>query len=324
MPTKRKRSGSDVASTPTLNHIPEVEDHGGIHASFRDLMPNSPQTIAFLHGPRFSDAMNEAATAINTTGSFNVTPAQAVEELRRFLALKVFIHDDKAEKLSPTPLMIFMWQAAILDTLFHLDLQATLPFFIHYRPSEFSAAEAEARRVRLITMESLYHRFFGAKPLGATEQPRENAQGAGPNPEDNGNALNLEAPDEDAENDDHAVILDDSDDYEEKTDNSDNDSEIESVKNSSELSDEGSEDERASTPLAITISVWYIANPQHNFDLRIDYYGEFKKLFNTIVGRFSLPRNQFRVYFGPLHLNPLHTPGNVNMRDGDTVKVYHV
>ncbi|CAG8948921.1 hypothetical protein HYFRA_00002048 [Hymenoscyphus fraxineus] len=323
MPTKRKRSNSDIASTPTLDHIPEVEDHGGIHASFRDLMPNSPQTIAFLHGPRFSDAMNEAATAINTTGTMNVTPAQAVEELRRFLALKVFIHDDKAEKLSPTPIMTFMWQAAILNTQFHLDLQASLPFLIHYRPSEFSAAEAEARRVRLITMESLYHRFFGTNPLGSNEQPRENAlQVAVPNVEGNGNAVNLEAPDEDAKNDEDAVILDDSDDDLEKNDNSDDDSEIESVKISSELSGEASEDERESTPDVIKVHVSFFWS-QRDSDVEIGYYSTFSELFKVIAQRYSLSHDQFGLFFNGFFLKPLDTPDGVNMGDGDTVEVHN-
>lgn len=133
---------------------------------FNGLMPNNPQAMAFLHSPRFTNAMKKAATTTNATLTFNVTPNQAVEELRRFLALKVFIHDERANKLDPTKLMETMWQAAILDTQLHQELQAVLPFFIHHRPEGASDAEGEAGKVRLITMESVYHRFFGGNPLG--------------------------------------------------------------------------------------------------------------------------------------------------------------
>lgn len=47
-----------------------------------------------------------------------------------------------------------------------------MPFFLHHRPSGASDAESEARKVRLITMESLYSRFFGTDPLGSATRKR--------------------------------------------------------------------------------------------------------------------------------------------------------
>lgn len=164
MPPKRERSESVASSTLADVELLMVETRA--HHAFNKLMSNSPEGVAFLHGPRFSNAMKEAAIATNAAVTFNITADQAVEELRRFLALKVFLQDDKAEKLAPSSLVETMWQAAILDTQLHQELQAVLPFFVHHRPA--SDAEVEARKVRLVTMESVYYRFFGRNPLGKT------------------------------------------------------------------------------------------------------------------------------------------------------------
>ena len=54
------------------------------------------------------------------------TVDQALQEFHRLMELKVFVSDIDATKLSPTPLMDFMWHAAILDTKFYRELQQKL------------------------------------------------------------------------------------------------------------------------------------------------------------------------------------------------------
>lgn len=146
MYTKKKQLG------PTA--VPAQPD---IHHAFHRLITNSPQSIAFLYGSRFTNAMKEAAS--NAAVLFNVTAAQAIEELRRLLALKVFARDDQGRKIGATPLMDHMWQASILDIRLYQELLTVFPFFLHYpRPGQ----------QRLITTETLYNRFFSTYPLGSS------------------------------------------------------------------------------------------------------------------------------------------------------------
>jgi hypothetical protein len=59
-----------------------------------------------------------------------------------------------------------IWHAAILDTRFYAELQEELGCVLHHRPAGGSDEEAEARRMRLTSMEALYGVYFSAKPLG--------------------------------------------------------------------------------------------------------------------------------------------------------------
>lgn len=51
-----------------------------------EFMALSANGLAFLHGSRFSDALQEPVQRVAIL--YNVTPQRAIEDLRRFIALK--------------------------------------------------------------------------------------------------------------------------------------------------------------------------------------------------------------------------------------------
>ncbi|CAG8962309.1 hypothetical protein HYFRA_00005364 [Hymenoscyphus fraxineus] len=150
----------DEQKKPTMTVIDAVY--------LRNLMSGNQECVYFLHSSRFSDAMKEAAISTHATILYHVTSNQAVEELRRLLALKIHFHDDDGRYLSPTPLMDIMWHALILDTRLDLQFQATLPFYVHHRPR----GEADGERLTRLGRLSLYCReIFGSDPLDAKDAP---------------------------------------------------------------------------------------------------------------------------------------------------------
>jgi hypothetical protein len=69
---------------------------------YHHMLPKTPEGVAFLFGSRFSEALQVAA--IRAAIGFKITTEAAIEEFRRFLAIKAFTVDEDANKISPTPL----------------------------------------------------------------------------------------------------------------------------------------------------------------------------------------------------------------------------
>lgn len=100
---KRKKSNSSKTSPvpkmasagPTLN-VPAAALR-----TYEQLIPENSQGIHFLFSPNFSEALD--TTARRAAAEYQITKEDVLEELRRFLAIKVFTVDEYATKISPTP-----------------------------------------------------------------------------------------------------------------------------------------------------------------------------------------------------------------------------
>lgn len=66
------------------------------------MLPKNHSGIAFLFNANFSEALRVLAERIAI--DYGITKEAAIEEVRRFLAIKVFAVDEFAIKISPTPL----------------------------------------------------------------------------------------------------------------------------------------------------------------------------------------------------------------------------
>lgn len=140
----------------------------------------SAASIRYLFSLKFKKAM--ATAAMTAAIVYDVMEAEALEEFRRLLAIKVFVVDTKATKISPSSLSIHpisppldrkltssvdhMWHAAVLDTELYADLQANLEMTLHHRLSGASAEEKKAHIMRRQTMITLYRQFFSDEPIG--------------------------------------------------------------------------------------------------------------------------------------------------------------
>lgn len=69
---------------------------------YDQLLPNNPKAIAFLFSSRFREALEEPL--LELTSQYELKVEDAIEELRRFLAIKTYTVDTGATKTSPTPL----------------------------------------------------------------------------------------------------------------------------------------------------------------------------------------------------------------------------
>jgi len=70
------------------------------HSAYKKLLPS--KSIAFLYSDTYNTALREDAQILSIR--YDVTAEQALEEFRRFIALKVHLKDGNATLLSPTPL----------------------------------------------------------------------------------------------------------------------------------------------------------------------------------------------------------------------------
>lgn len=70
---------------------------------FRTLL--SRPGVTFLYSERFDKVLR--STAIITASVHELAVEDALEEFRRFIALKVFIADSNATKISPTPISTY-------------------------------------------------------------------------------------------------------------------------------------------------------------------------------------------------------------------------
>jgi hypothetical protein len=100
---KRQRKEDKASKTaPMTSDIRGTSVPDDLLQVYRHLLPKSREGIAFLFSSTFSDALQAPAERAATL--HEVTREQAVEELRRLLAIKVFTVDEDATKISPTPL----------------------------------------------------------------------------------------------------------------------------------------------------------------------------------------------------------------------------
>ncbi|KAL5330287.1 hypothetical protein ACEPPN_003813 [Leptodophora sp. 'Broadleaf-Isolate-01'] len=115
--------------------------------AYEHLLPHPDTSTKFLYSAAFSVALR-------------VTASQVAPQFRAFTS------DEKATKISPTPLTDQVRHAAILDAQFYTDLRQALGVTINHRPEGASDEEAEHRAKRLVAMEGIYKAFFLANPLG--------------------------------------------------------------------------------------------------------------------------------------------------------------
>jgi len=121
----------------------------------------------------FEPTQHLVATATQASTIFAVTQPQAIEEFRRWVQLKVEARDVDATELSPTPLIDYMWHAAILDTQFYTKLQSQIGMLLHHRPASTTPTPAElaASEQRRQTLRQAYYARFGSLPLDSTSSP---------------------------------------------------------------------------------------------------------------------------------------------------------
>lgn len=104
---KRQRKEANSTQTHASPVIPAADSIPAalnriVPNSYKQLLPDTPQAIAFLFHQQFSEALDTPAQIVATQNG--ITKENAIEELRRFLAIKTFVHDEFASKISPTPL----------------------------------------------------------------------------------------------------------------------------------------------------------------------------------------------------------------------------
>ncbi|XMA18121.1 hypothetical protein WAI453_010912 [Rhynchosporium graminicola] len=132
----------------------------------REEYPQAYQSLISSKGLEFifSDRMAyDLDLATGTASSlFRISKEQALEEFRRFVAIKTFAINIMAKEIGPTLLMEHIWRIAVYDPIFYTDLQNALEITMPYRPKE-TVAEAECEK-RLKTMVGVYEQWFGAPP----------------------------------------------------------------------------------------------------------------------------------------------------------------
>ncbi|KAL2070290.1 hypothetical protein VTL71DRAFT_13316 [Oculimacula yallundae] len=70
--------------------------------SYKHLLPNPDTGIDFLYSDSLSTVLKE--TSVRVAAEYGITEEEALEEFRRFMAIKAFTSDEKAKKVSPTAL----------------------------------------------------------------------------------------------------------------------------------------------------------------------------------------------------------------------------
>jgi hypothetical protein len=93
---------------------------------------------------------------------FECTPERALVEWKRLLELKIFARDTDGLKIKPTPLMEFMWRAAVLDTKMYEELQRHIFTHLH-RPRVTSSGFIPWKPINLL--RDLYSARYGEEPV---------------------------------------------------------------------------------------------------------------------------------------------------------------
>jgi hypothetical protein len=101
-------------------------------STYHGLLHKAPNSITFLFNARFSKDLDTPASDLAVRK--DVSKAEVLVEFRRLVAIKVFFRDHKGEEIGPSPLMLSVWKAAILDTQFYAALQKAVGCTLHNRP----------------------------------------------------------------------------------------------------------------------------------------------------------------------------------------------
>ncbi|CAG8975317.1 hypothetical protein HYALB_00010560 [Hymenoscyphus albidus] len=141
---KRKRSVSKETTDSDLQLISNSQSAPKMNPGYKTLLAKSPGGTQFLTS--FELALAKAAERSQAESLFKVTPAEAIEEFRRLIALKVYMKDTDGILLSPSPIMDAIWHEVILDTKTYASMQTTLGCTLHHRPEVASVAEKDAVR----------------------------------------------------------------------------------------------------------------------------------------------------------------------------------
>lgn len=99
-PVPSKRQLQNIVSSSESSAFAAIEDVP--YRQAYEYLTLKPDGIAFLFDSRFSLALDSIVDRISVThgrAQFFI-----IGELRRFLAIKVFVNDINAEKISPTPI----------------------------------------------------------------------------------------------------------------------------------------------------------------------------------------------------------------------------
>jgi hypothetical protein len=104
VPAKRQRKESeDSKAAPTMSAVATlVNVPDAVLQVYQQLLPKNPEGIAFLFSPSFFEALEVRAERLAIRYQINIE--DAIEELRRLLAIKAFTVDKDGNKISPTPL----------------------------------------------------------------------------------------------------------------------------------------------------------------------------------------------------------------------------
>ena len=91
VPAKRQREQYTDVKVP--------ED---LRSIYEQLLPKPESGIKFLFDPTFASTLK--STASRLAAEYRIKEDEAIEEVRRLFAMKAFTSDEKASKISPTPL----------------------------------------------------------------------------------------------------------------------------------------------------------------------------------------------------------------------------
>lgn len=100
---KRQRQDPENGSTKLIPSLePTMHEYAKSRKDYLKLLPQNVSAVTWLFSSQFSEPLSDTARTI--ASSFNITAKEALEEFRRFIALKVFTNDVNAMIISPTPL----------------------------------------------------------------------------------------------------------------------------------------------------------------------------------------------------------------------------
>ena len=102
LPSKRQRNKAPEIDLTKSAAPTTIYNDRTLLQTYQNMLPKTPEGRTFLFGPRFSEALQVPAERVAIR--YQVTKAQAIEEFRRLIAIKTFMVDEDATKISPTPL----------------------------------------------------------------------------------------------------------------------------------------------------------------------------------------------------------------------------
>jgi hypothetical protein len=100
---RQRKESEDSKAAPTMSAVATlVNVPDAVLWVYQQLLPKNPEGIAFLFSPPFSEALEVRAEYLAI--KYQINTEDAIEELRRLLAIKAFTVDKDGNKISPTTL----------------------------------------------------------------------------------------------------------------------------------------------------------------------------------------------------------------------------